>query len=89
MKSLLVAVIVAMAAIQAQSALAVDISGKFSNYTCLKGSGRDLAIIRAYHSYGAIDTDAPLNIKQSNAAGLLTDVYLFPCRGKNATTQVN
>jgi hypothetical protein len=71
------------------AALAVDIAGKFSNFTCLKDSGRDLAIIRAYHSYGAIDTDAPNNIRQSNLAGLLTDVYLFPCRGKNATTQVN
>jgi hypothetical protein len=72
-----------------KSALGVDISGKFNNFTCLKDSGRDLAIIRAYHSYGAVDTDAPDNIKQSNMAGLLTDVYLFPCRGKNATTQVN
>lgn len=71
------------------AALGVDISGKFNNFTCLKESGRDLAIIRAYHSYGAIDTDAPNNIRQSNLAGLLTDVYLFPCRGKNATTQVN
>lgn len=70
-------------------ALGVDIAGKFSNFTCLKSSGRDLAIIRAYHSYGAIDTDAPANIRQSNLAGLLTDVYLFPCRGKNATLQVN
>lgn len=89
MKSLLFILIIAAVSFKAECALAVDISGKFSNYTCLKASGRDLAIIRAYHSYGAIDTDAPLNIKQSNAAGLLTDVYLFPCRGKNATTQAN
>jgi hypothetical protein len=71
------------------AALGVDISGRFNNFTCLKDAGRDLAIIRAYHSYGAVDTDAPDNIKQSNMAGLLTDVYMFPCRGKNATTQVN
>ncbi len=70
-------------------ALGIDLAGKFSNYTCLKDSGIDLAIVRAYHSYGAIDTDVPDNIKQSNLAGLLTDVYMFPCRGKNATSQVN
>ena len=73
----------------AVSADVVDLAGKFSNYTCLKQQGYERAIIRAYHSYGAIDTDAPNNIKLSNAAGLATDVYMFPCRGKNATTQVN
>ncbi len=73
----------------AVSADVVDLAGKFSNYTCLKQQGYERSIIRAYHSYGAIDTDAPNNIKLSNAAGLATDVYMFPCRGKNATTQVN
>lgn len=45
-------------------------------------------IIRAYHSYGAIDLDAKDNIMQSNAAGLSTDVYMFPCRGKDPKVQV-
>jgi GH25 family lysozyme M1 (1,4-beta-N-acetylmuramidase) len=67
----------------------VDLAGVFSDYTCLKQQGYDRAIIRAYHSYGAIDLDAPNNIKLSNAAGLATDVYMFPCRGKNATMQSN
>jgi hypothetical protein len=44
----------------------VDLAGKFQNYTCLKEQGFDRAIIRAYHSYGAIDQDAPSNIKLSN-----------------------
>lgn len=71
------------------SANVVDLAGVFNDYTCLKQQGYDRSIIRAYHSYGAIDLDAPNNIKLSNAAGLATDVYMFPCRGKNATLQAN
>ncbi len=71
------------------SANVVDLAGSFSDYNCLKQQGYSRAIIRAYHSYGAIDLDAPNNIKLSNAAGLATDVYMFPCRGKNATLQAN
>jgi hypothetical protein len=71
------------------SANVIDLAGKFSNYACVKQQGYDRTIIRAYHSYGAIDLDAPNNIKLSNAAGLATDVYMFPCRGKNATVQSN
>lgn len=67
----------------------VDLAGVFHDYTCLKQQGYERAIIRAYHSYGAIDLDAPNNIKLSNAAGLATDVYMFPCRGKSATLQAN
>lgn len=71
------------------SANVVDLAGVFNDYTCLKQQGYERTIIRAYHSYGAIDLDAPNNIKLSNAAGLATDVYMFPCRGKNATMQSN
>jgi hypothetical protein len=67
----------------------VDLAGVFKNYTCLKATGIDHAIIRAYHSYGAVDLDAPENIRLSNEAGLSTDAYMFPCRGKNATSQAN
>jgi hypothetical protein len=89
MKPVLVVAVIALMAQVGSCAFGVDIAGQFNNYTCLKAAGKDLAIIRAYHSYGAVDTDAPNNIKQSNFAGLLTDVYFFPCRGKNATTQMN
>lgn len=41
-----------------QSATVIDMAGKFSNYTCFKNSGVSQIIVRAYHSYGAIDTDA-------------------------------
>lgn len=72
-----------------RSAHVVDLYGVFNNFTCLVQQGYSHSIIRAYHSYGAIDLDAPLLIQQSNKAGLSTDVYMFPCRGKNATFQVN
>jgi hypothetical protein len=71
-----------------QSATVIDMAGRFSNYTCFKNAGHSQIIIRAYHSYGAIDLDAKLNIFQANAAGLSTDVYMFPCRGKDPATQV-
>lgn len=64
-------------------------AGNFSNYTCLHNLGIETSIIRAYHSYGAIDKDAPNNILLSNRAGLSTDVYMFPCRKRTALEQVN
>lgn len=70
------------------SALVIDLAGKFNNYTCFKNSGYSHVIIRSYHSYGAIDLDAKQNIMLSNAAGLSTDTYMFPCRGKDPATQV-
>jgi hypothetical protein len=74
--------------ILAQTAKVFDLAGSFKNYTCMKNLGYEHSIIRAYHSYGAIDTVAADNIHLSNLAGLSTDVYMFPCRGKNATLQV-
>ena len=72
-----------------QTAKVFDIAGTFKSFPCMKDLGYEHSIIRAYHSYGAIDTTAPENIRQSNLNGLSTDVYMFPCRGKNATLQVN
>lgn len=81
--------ILALAVLElAKAAVVIDLAGKFNNYTCFKNSGFSQVIIRSYHSYGAIDLDAKLNIYQSNAAGLATDTYMFPCRGKDPTTQV-
>lgn len=72
-----------------ETAKVVDLYGTLNNFPCLIQQGYYHSIIRAYHSYGAIDTDAVSLIQQSNKAGLSTDVYMFPCRGKNATLQVN
>lgn len=70
------------------SAVVIDMAGKFSNYTCFKQAGYSHVIVRSYHSYGAIDLDAKQNILLSNAAGLSTDTYMFPCRGKDPALQV-
>jgi hypothetical protein len=46
--------------------------------------------VRGYLSYGAVDPNVNMNmnIKNSQAAGLTTDIYMFPCRGKSAQSQV-
>lgn len=73
------------------SAYAIDLAGQYTseNFNCLYKNGVHQSIIRAYHSYGKIDSDAKNNIFYSNKAGLATDAYMFPCRGKNATLQVS
>lgn len=72
----------------ANAAIVVDLAGKWQNYPCFVSQNISQTIIRAYHSYGAIDTDAEYNIQKSNEAGLATDVYMFPCRGKSPQVQV-
>lgn len=69
----------------------VDIANAMTTatFTCLKNSGNTFAIVRAYRSGGSLDLNAVSNLQNARAAGLSTDVYMFPCRGKNATTQVN
>jgi len=48
------------------------------------------AIPRAWCSYGAMDANANANIKNARAAGIqYVDAYMFPCRGKDAASQVN
>lgn len=71
-----------------QSAIVVDLAGSFTNYSCLVDSNISQVIIRSYHSYGAIDLQAQKNIYLSNQAGLATDTYMFPCRGKSPQVQV-
>lgn len=43
----------------ATSAKVFDLAGTFTNFKCLKDLGYQHSIIRAYHSYGAIDITAP------------------------------
>ncbi|CAM6002177.1 unnamed protein product [Sphagnum balticum] len=69
----------------------VDVSQPFSSstYTCMKNNGVAFSIIRGYCSFGGLDTHAVEGLNAARAAGLITDIYMFPCRGKSATTQVN
>jgi hypothetical protein len=83
--------IIALFISQTVSVNGVDIANPISAsaFTCLKNAGNTFAIVRAYRSTGSLDPNANNNLNNARAAGLTTDVYMFPCRGKNATTQVN
>jgi hypothetical protein len=71
--------------------LGIDVSQLFSvqNYTCAKNTGISFAIPRGYCSFGGMDKNVVQSLKNMREAGLQTDTYMFPCRGKNATAQVN
>lgn len=75
----------------ANCVLGVDVSQLFSTstYQCMKNNGYEFNIIRGYCSYGGIDHNAVQNLNNARAAGLITDIYMFPCRGKSATAQVD
>lgn len=91
MNKLLVPFLSAFLLVQALSVNGIDIANPTSaaTFTCLKNAGNTFAIVRAYRSSGTLDTNANTNLANARTAGLATDVYMFPCRGKNATTQVN
>ena len=69
----------------------VDVSQPFSSstYSCMKSNGVVFSIIRGYCSYGGIDSHAVEGLNAARSVGLITDIYMFPCRGKSATAQVN
>jgi hypothetical protein len=69
----------------------VDVSQLFSveNYNCMKNSNITFVIARGYCSFGGIDTHAVQSLTNIKTAGLKADTYMFPCRGKNSTVQVN
>lgn len=60
-----------------------------SYFQCLKEAGYTFVVPRAFHSYGSIDLNAVPNLNNARGVGLKTDVYMFPCRGKNPTAQVD
>lgn len=71
--------------------LGVDVSQLFttSTYECIKKAGYSFVIPRGYCSFGGIDQHAVQSLTNAKNAGLSTDVYMFPCRGKSATSQVD
>jgi hypothetical protein len=76
---------------QVDAALGVDISQLYptSTYECIKKAGYSFAILRGFCSYGGPDHNAVQGLKNAQAAGLHADIYMFPCRGKSATAQVD
>lgn len=75
----------------AYSANGVDLfaASSVATFSCFKNSGYTFAVIRAFRSSGILDTNAANNLQNAKAAGLSTDIYMFPCRGKDPTSQVN
>lgn len=71
--------------------LGVDISQLFptSTFECIKKDGYTFAIARGYCSYGGVDHNAVQSLTNAKNAGLATHMYMFPCRGKSATAQVD
>lgn len=55
----------------------------------MKSNGYQFAIVRGYCSYGGIDSHAAQTLTNAKSAGMITDMYMFPCRGKSATSQVD
>ena len=75
----------------AHSTLGLDISQLFSASTheCFKKNGYSFVIARGYCSYGGVDHNAVQSLTNAKNAGLNTHMYMFPCRGKSATSQVD
>ena len=59
----------------------VDVSTLFkeSEMKCVKEKGNGFFIPRCYESAGQADPNCGANLKNAKAAGLKTDVYMFPC----------
>ena len=65
----------------------VDVSTLVTNWSCLKNAGYSFAVARAWQSFGAFDQNVLANIRNAKAAGITNvDVYMFPCRGKSASS---
>ena len=76
----------------ATGTLGLDVSQPFDapeKWSCLRTTAnRTWGIVRAYHSYGSFDDNAPATLKAAHSGGLTDlDVYMFPCSSKNASTQ--
>lgn len=69
----------------------LDMAGEktTANFQCLKNAGFDFVVIRAYRSLGILDAAATQSLINAKSVGFATDVYMFPCRGKSASDQVD
>ncbi len=74
------------------ASLGVDFAGPMplDKAKCLVQHGYgDFGIVRAWHSYGAFDTDVPASVASLWQAGFKSvDVYMFPCPTRSISTQV-
>ena len=91
MKLILVCLLCLSLMVDVNCVLGVDVSQLFttSTYQCMKSNGYSFAIIRGYCSYGGVDKNVVQGLTNAKNAGLITDIYMFPCRGKSASSQVS
>jgi hypothetical protein len=91
MKAIYSLIALLLIATPALCTLGVDVSQLFSTatYQCIKSNGYSFAIIRGYCSYGGVDANIVSNLNNAKAAGLITDIYMFPCRSKSGSAQVD
>lgn len=89
MKAIFVVVVVAVCIFSCDCVLGVDVSQLYptSTWECIKKAGYNYAIPRGFCSFGGLDHNAVQSLTNAKNAGLQTDVYMFPCRGKSPTTQ--
>lgn len=83
--------LIALTVYQVNSTLGLDLAGAFTvaNFQCIKNAGYSFVIIRGYRSPGSLDTNANQSLTNAKTVGLTTDIYMFPCRGKSASAQVD
>lgn len=68
--------------------VAVPVSA--AQWSCLMAANVTWASVRAWHSTGSFDENAPSNLAAAASAGLQdVDLYLFPCRALPAEFQVS
>jgi GH25 family lysozyme M1 (1,4-beta-N-acetylmuramidase) len=71
--------------------LGVDVSDLLQapTYACIKNSNYNFAIPRAFTTYGGVDPNVHTNLNNARSVGLATDIYIHPCKGKEASVQVD
>lgn len=78
--------------IKTDASLGIDFSDSINvaSLACLKESGYDFAIVRAFRSSGIPDENAPASIRNVRSANISSvEVYMFPCpKCGNAQKQV-
>lgn len=61
------------------------------NFKCMMSTHNiSFVVMRGYRSFGSPDPNVKAVLKAAQEAGLkVTDVYMFPCRGKSPVDQAN
>ena len=91
MKDIKFVLIVVSLVVAVLSLNGIDIANptSISTFSCLKNNGNSFAIVRAFRSGGSLDANAVTNLRNAMTVGFTTDIYMFPCRGKDPVDQVN